>query len=67
MSLLKTMKVSHLMTIMMTIMTMQVEILSTRLHSSLNLVGLALGNPLLSPEIQFRFAEMAQVENYYEP
>ena len=39
----------------------QVEILSSRLHSSINLVGLALGNPLLSPKIQFSFSEMSQV------
>ena len=45
---------------------LEVEVLSTRLHSSLNLVGLALGNPLLSPKIQFRFGEMAQVGNFDE-
>ena len=57
---------SLLDTHMFKVMTMivQVEILSTRLHSSINLVGLALGNPLLSPKIQFKFSEMAQVQNY---
>ena len=53
-----------IMVMKLMMMLMQVEILSTKLHSSLNLVGLALGNPLLSPKIQFRFAEMAQVENF---
>ena len=53
-----------MMMVLAYMMIIQVEILSTRLHSSINLVGLALGNPLLSPKIQFKFSEMAQVENY---
>ena len=40
------------------------EILTTGLHSSINLVGLGLGNPLLSPKNQFRFVDMAEVRNF---
>ena len=43
----------------------KVEILTTRLHSSINLVGLGLGNPLLSPKNQFRFVDMAEVGKFW--
>ena len=43
----------------------QVEILTTRLHSSINLVGLGLGNPLLSPKSQFIFVDMAEVGKFW--